>query len=370
MCKNCGQKPVYKGHQFCGKGCAGSWQSANGSSMSSSWYGQPYYNQQRSWGPVQPPRQQQYLQGHIPGYHQDQGQGVAGIFSGLLKSLVSPTQPRPQSPKRRPTLPSPPHTFHASGSNSRDPLRNAPLNPPDNSTFSGVGGRTSPRSPAPRSPGSSSQQFHTPTASPTLGTQDLGTGGPTNGQRASLSPPSPMSQIQSSTSGQGSTASDMDTSPPTYTPVDDALPDDDENIDLSAYPDEDPTPTSNNDNNGPKPARPPTQGQGSARVTLPPPGDGRRGGRPLDPNDPSYSATLRYITANSSQPPKCRLKGCNNPVFVDKYTRGRSDYCSQRHREEAVNSRQVIPCIMCGIMPRSREDHFCSRTCRDAACHA
>jgi len=233
----------------------------------------------------------------------------------------------------------------------------------------------SPRTSSPMSLGSPNQQFRNPTHSPIFGTQDLNASGMTSGQRGSPPLPSPMSQSQSqnSTSEQDSTTTDTDASPPTYS---DALPDNDLDIDLSAYPmDEDPALPSNDDDNdeddgGPTPVRAQTQAQGSSRLFPLPGGDGRHGSKPLDPTDPNYSPALKFMSSISGPPPKCRLKGCNNPVFVDKYTRQRSDYCSQRHREDAVSSKQVGPCIMCGVMPRSREDHFCSRTCRDAALHS
>lgn len=44
-----------------------------------------------------------------------------------------------------------------------------------------------------------------------------------------------------------------------------------------------------------------------------------------------------------------------------------SDYCSQRHREEAVTSGLVDPCIMCLMFPQSEKDYFCSRACREDA---
>ena len=45
--------------------------------MYTGWYGQPYYNQQRSWGPAPAPRQPQY----IPG---SQGQGQSQSGQALL----------------------------------------------------------------------------------------------------------------------------------------------------------------------------------------------------------------------------------------------------------------------------------------------
>ena len=225
-------------------------------------------------------------------------------------------------------------------------MTNLPLDPPDASMFAGMGGRMSPRTSSPMVLGSPNHPFRNPTHSPISGTQDLSAGGMTSGQRVSPPPPSPMSQSQSqnSTSGMDSPTTDTDVNPPTYSAVDDALPDDELDPELSAYPvDQDPAlfPDDDEDDGGPTPVRAQSQSQsqaqaqtqGPSRLFPLPGGDGRHGSRPLDPTDPSYSPALKFMSSNSGPPPKCRLKGCNNPVFVDKYTRQRSDYCSQRHRE-------------------------------------
>lgn len=53
--QQCGQRPVYKGHQFCGKNCANTWQAANGSSNGPTSNNQQYGQQPSSWhaGPPQ-----------------------------------------------------------------------------------------------------------------------------------------------------------------------------------------------------------------------------------------------------------------------------------------------------------------------------
>ncbi|THU80729.1 hypothetical protein K435DRAFT_972647 [Dendrothele bispora CBS 962.96] len=63
---------------------------------------------------------------------------------------------------------------------------------------------------------------------------------------------------------------------------------------------------------------------------------------------------------------ECALAGCTNQKFID--SNGiRSSYCSQRHRQQAVASGMVEPCIMCGLNPQSDGDYFCSRECREDA---
>ncbi|KAF9790460.1 hypothetical protein BJ322DRAFT_1036609 [Thelephora terrestris] len=77
----------------------------------------------------------------------------------------------------------------------------------------------------------------------------------------------------------------------------------------------------------------------------------------------SAPARVRAASLTSN----CRLAGCGKPVHTDPTSNHASEYCSNRHREEAVTTGQVTPCIMCLKMPRTRIDHFCSKACRDAA---
>ncbi|KAJ7472734.1 hypothetical protein FB451DRAFT_1469686 [Mycena latifolia] len=66
------------------------------------------------------------------------------------------------------------------------------------------------------------------------------------------------------------------------------------------------------------------------------------------------------------QPLDCLIPGCGKPVHVDG-TGVMSDYCSKKHREEAVSSGLVSPCIMCLTLPQSDTDYFCGRDCREEA---
>jgi len=68
----------------------------------------------------------------------------------------------------------------------------------------------------------------------------------------------------------------------------------------------------------------------------------------------------------SSSTGVCLISGCGKPVYTAGASQS-SEYCSQRHREEAVTSGLVQPCIMCHKLPRSAADHFCSKACRDKA---
>ncbi|KZT01542.1 uncharacterized protein LAESUDRAFT_763664 [Laetiporus sulphureus 93-53] len=61
----------------------------------------------------------------------------------------------------------------------------------------------------------------------------------------------------------------------------------------------------------------------------------------------------------------CAIPGCDKPVYIDASGMQTSDYCSMRHREEAVKSGFAEPCIMCGKWPQTKGDYFCSKTCRD-----
>ncbi|KAI0080960.1 hypothetical protein K474DRAFT_47076 [Panus rudis PR-1116 ss-1] len=71
----------------------------------------------------------------------------------------------------------------------------------------------------------------------------------------------------------------------------------------------------------------------------------------------------------TGQLPKCAIPGCDEPVHVDRNGLQTSEYCSQRHREEAVDAGLVSPCVMCLTMPQSKNDYFCGRVCREEANH-
>ncbi|KAJ7757693.1 hypothetical protein DFH07DRAFT_457522 [Mycena maculata] len=86
---------------------------------------------------------------------------------------------------------------------------------------------------------------------------------------------------------------------------------------------------------------------------------------------PSNTAAASSGTAapNSNaiqQPLNCLIPGCGQPVHVDS-SGVMSDYCSRKHREEAVSSGLVSPCIMCMTLPQSDTDYFCGRDCREEA---
>jgi len=68
----------------------------------------------------------------------------------------------------------------------------------------------------------------------------------------------------------------------------------------------------------------------------------------------------------AAMPSLCRIPGCNMQVY-GAGTPWASDYCSMRHREEAVESGLAEPCIMCEKLPRGFSDHFCSQACKSAA---
>ncbi|KAF9260051.1 hypothetical protein L218DRAFT_625005 [Marasmius fiardii PR-910] len=64
---------------------------------------------------------------------------------------------------------------------------------------------------------------------------------------------------------------------------------------------------------------------------------------------------------------QCRIPGCGKPVFADANGQSTSEYCSMTHRQEAVSSGLVEPCIMCLDLPQSEMDYFCGRACREEA---
>ncbi|KAJ8088530.1 hypothetical protein PM082_022603 [Marasmius tenuissimus] len=63
----------------------------------------------------------------------------------------------------------------------------------------------------------------------------------------------------------------------------------------------------------------------------------------------------------------CRIPDCGKFVHVDPSGQNTSEYCSMSHRQEAVSSGLVEPCIMCLDLPQSGNDYFCGRACREEA---
>ncbi|KAJ7683699.1 hypothetical protein B0H17DRAFT_1204999 [Mycena rosella] len=80
----------------------------------------------------------------------------------------------------------------------------------------------------------------------------------------------------------------------------------------------------------------------------------------------SGTAALSTAPQAAVQPLDCLIPGCGQPVHVDS-AGVMSDYCSKKHREEAVSSGLVSPCIMCLALPQSDADYFCGRDCREEA---
>jgi len=96
----------------------------------------------------------------------------------------------------------------------------------------------------------------------------------------------------------------------------------------------------------------------------------------LPANDPSFIGQqlptfvngYGTVPTQAAPPPPqmiCGIPGCNEPVHVDADGTITSEYCSMRHREDAVASGLAPPCIMCGELPQSATDYFCSRACRE-----
>ncbi|KDQ52782.1 hypothetical protein JAAARDRAFT_210430 [Jaapia argillacea MUCL 33604] len=89
---------------------------------------------------------------------------------------------------------------------------------------------------------------------------------------------------------------------------------------------------------------------------------------PFATAQPTFAPAPKNTTAYQPRQqglPMCRIPGCERQVYVDGAQT--SEYCSQRHREDAVAMGLVEVCIMCNRMPQGGKDHFCSRTCREEA---
>jgi len=80
---------------------------------------------------------------------------------------------------------------------------------------------------------------------------------------------------------------------------------------------------------------------------------------------PAGAQPLRLSTQEAADDLECLIPGCGKPVHRDAQGVTTSDYCSMRHREEAVASGYASPCIMCLTLPQSDTDYFCSRVCRE-----
>jgi len=79
---------------------------------------------------------------------------------------------------------------------------------------------------------------------------------------------------------------------------------------------------------------------------------------PLQTQAPAAQAEVEY---EDKEEQECRIPGCGQPVHET------SEYCSTRHREEAVTSRLEEACIMCLKLPQTETDYFCGRICREEA---
>lgn len=111
----------------------------------------------------------------------------------------------------------------------------------------------------------------------------------------------------------------------------DEEPEDDTGTDLDAYP--------SDDDEEPAPA-PPSRPVKTVHTSL------------------KQNTSARHVIGT------CLVPNCGKPSFVD---RGgvKTDYCSTRHREEAVTLGLVPGCIMCQRYPQTGTDYFCSIACRN-----
>jgi len=319
MCKQCGQRPVYGNHEFCGRRCAGTWQSKQGQINTSSRNGPPQHMQQ-SWNTM-PPAYMQNMQNPYnipiqPPQHPNQG-----VVRGFSQNQ-QPYQPQPIQQHL-----GPPNMQHFPGQTS--PMM---VSPPMTPLSSGTGDPPSPGEFDPMYP--PSPGFYSPSSPAGPGIQDPNAINPAHG-------PSRTMNMAMHPTGGGTQ--------PNY----------EDDSDLYADADDDGGAT-------PLYGLNPNQLQGEGQNTGGPP-TGTSGGHGNGSIDPNQLSSKRPTSTASGSSATCRLNGCDKPVFTDPTTGHRSEYCSQKHREEAVTSGQVNPCIMCLKMPKSQTDHFCSKACRDKA---
>jgi len=108
----------------------------------------------------------------------------------------------------------------------------------------------------------------------------------------------------------------------------------------------------------------------AAAATLPPAQNAMTNGavHSVASSYPLHGAQQLHIsTQPSADDLECFIPGCGKPVHVDAQGMKTSDYCSMRHREEAVAAGLVSPCIMCLALPQSDTDYFCSRACKEGS---
>ncbi|KAI6012356.1 hypothetical protein EDC04DRAFT_2761129 [Pisolithus marmoratus] len=98
-----------------------------------------------------------------------------------------------------------------------------------------------------------------------------------------------------------------------------------------------------------------------------------------DEDEPVIAAPVAAASSTTKQPVKpgnssmqssqiapgtCAMPHCGKPVHMDK-SGVKTNYCSIKHREEAVTLGLEAPCIMCKRYPQSGSDYFCSSSCRN-----
>ncbi|KAI6139714.1 hypothetical protein BKA82DRAFT_998716 [Pisolithus tinctorius] len=84
------------------------------------------------------------------------------------------------------------------------------------------------------------------------------------------------------------------------------------------------------------------------------PATAKRAGKPGNPT----------VQSSRSAPGTCAIPHCGKQVHMDK-SGVKTNYCSIKHREEAVTLGLEAPCIMCKRYPQSGSDYFCSSSCRN-----
>ena len=286
--QQCNQRPVHRGHQFCGRNCAGNWQTANGQ-INTGGNVQPQQPVQQSWSTTQQPPQVQNPP--TQSSHQSGGDGggresyyrssparkpllarlaVKGFVKGL-KGLVS-QHSQSQSQQQKSATPDP-------------TLISPPITPMSSGMSSSTG--------TPTTPGLN-QPYYTP-PSPTNGLPDPNANGQTNGSKSRT--------LAIATSQPNSTGGDNND--PDFDPFTD--------------------PNHGQVTTGAVPVQ--AQAQVSIQVNT----AGGHGNGNWDPSDPNNFPSQQSTWPKSSS--VCRLNGCENPVFVDPVTRRAGEYCSQRHRE-------------------------------------
>lgn len=87
---------------------------------------------------------------------------------------------------------------------------------------------------------------------------------------------------------------------------------------------------------------------------------------PMVPHAKAARPATKQTAGTARNRAVCIIPKCGKPAYIDK-SGVPNDYCSMRHREEAVTLGLANACIMCHRFPQGQTDYFCSTSCMTQA---